>query len=70
MLEIIAAIAAIVVIVKLASNDGLSPWLWGGIMLLLAFASIVLIPLPYLRILIAGIVTFCAMIGYKVAYNK
>lgn len=70
MLEIIVAIMLIVLIVKVADRDGQSTLLWGAVTFVAAAACIALIPLPFLRLGIAGLIVFAAMIGYKTAFNK
>jgi hypothetical protein len=70
MLELILAVMAIVAVVKIASADGQSGLLWGSVMFVLLVACIALIPLPMLRIGIAGVLAFIAMFAYKVVANK
>jgi hypothetical protein len=65
MLEIIMVVALIVLMAKIASIDQRSPLIWGAVTLVFCGASLV-IPIPYLRILIAGAVVFVAMIVAKV----
>lgn len=69
MLEILLIVAVVVAIAKIAAADDQSAVMWGVIAVVICGLSL-LIPLPFLRILLAGIVTFCAMIGYKMATNK
>jgi hypothetical protein len=69
MLELLVAIALIVAMAKIASADDQSPIVWGA----LTGAIIVgcfFIPLPFLRLGIAFVVAFVAMIGYKVVRNR
>jgi hypothetical protein len=66
MLEIIVAIAAIVAIVKIADADGQTPWVWGLVTFGLIALSMV-IPLPFIRVLIAAVAAFVLMIVKKVA---
>jgi hypothetical protein len=70
MLELIGAIAVVVVMAKIASNDNQKTGLWVGISILIVAACIFLIPLPFLRLLIAFVACFVAMIGYKMATNS
>ncbi len=65
MLEIALGIGLCVSMAKIASADGRNGFLWGLITFGLCAASW-LIPIPYLRMLIAGIVVFIAMIAVKV----
>jgi hypothetical protein len=64
MFEIILAIGACVVVGKIASADGRSALIWGLITAGICCASLV-IPIPFLRILIAFGVAFGAMIAVK-----
>jgi hypothetical protein len=70
MFELIVAILLIVAMLKIANADNQSPVLWGGVTFLVAAACIALIPLPFIRLGIAGVVVFLAMIGYKAATNS
>ena len=62
MFELILAIAACVAMAKIASADNKSPIIWAVATFALCVLSI-LIPLPYVRVLIAFIVAFVAMIA-------
>jgi hypothetical protein len=64
MFEIGLAIATCVGMGKIADADGRSPILWGTITLGLCLASL-LIPLPFLRMLLAGVVAFIALMVAK-----
>ena len=66
MLEIIVGIAAIVAMAKIADADDQSALLWGLITFALIVASLMLIPLPLIRVGIAFVVAIIAMIIYKV----
>ena len=70
MLEIIVGVLLVVAIVKIADADDQSAGLWGGITVLAVLAAFFFIPLPFLRVGIAGIVVFLSMIGYKVAASR
>ena len=71
MFELIMGVLAVVAVAKVASADDQSPVLWGAVMLLLGIGSIVLLPsLPFLRIGLAFVLTFVAMIGYKVYADR
>ena len=64
MFEIIVAIGVCVVMAKIASEDDLPGAMWFLITFLLCVASVA-IPLPFIRVLIAGVVSFSVMIVYK-----
>jgi hypothetical protein len=64
MIEIFLAIAASVAMGKIADADGRSPIVW-GIITLATCAGSFAIPLPFLRILLAFIVAFVAMMVAK-----
>lgn len=70
MLEILLAAAVIAGMYKIADADDQKPWLWAGVTLLLCIVSILFVPLPFLRLLIAGVVAFVLMIGYKVVTKQ
>lgn len=70
MLEIVLLIAVCVSVAKMASNDGQSGGLFGGITMLIALGLIVTMPFPFLRVLLAGAIGVVALIGYRVAFNK
>ncbi|MBI1336473.1 MAG: hypothetical protein GC164_05875 [Phycisphaera sp.] len=69
MLEIILGIGACVVMAKVASADDQSGVLWFFVTFALCIGAL-FIPLPFIRMLIAGIVAFVAMVGYKVMTNR
>ena len=70
MLELIVGILAVIAMVKIASADDQSPWIWGAITFALFIACVFLIPLPFLRVGIAFGLAFIGMITYKVAANR
>jgi hypothetical protein len=70
MIEIFVSIMAVVAMVKIASADDQSPWLWGAATVALCVACIQLIPMPFLRIGIAFGLAFIGMIAYKVAADR
>jgi len=70
MLEIIALIVIAGGIGKVASADGQSAIVWGGVTFLLGIAFVWLVPLPFLRMLAAGIAAFMLFIAYKVIAKK
>ena len=70
MFELILIAIMVGAIVKIASADDQSPLAWGGVALLLGIACCMIVPFPFIRVLLAGMLTFGAMIGYKVMANK
>ena len=66
MIEIVLGIALCVLMAKIADADGQSAFLWGGVTLVLCLLSL-LIPIPFLRFLMAGVVAFIAMLAVKMA---
>lgn len=69
MLEIILAILLCGIMYKIADQEQLSGVAWGGLTMLVCVAS-VFVPLPYLRVIIAGVAMFVAMIIYKIVARK
>lgn len=69
MLEILLVVAAVVAMGKIAAADDRSAMLWGAITLLTCFASVV-IPLPFVRVVIACVVVFIAMIVAKAIADR
>ena len=69
MLEIIVGIMAVVAMAKVASADNQSPIIWGSVTFVLVIACL-FIPMPFLRVGLAFVLAFVAMIGYKVATNR
>lgn len=61
MFEIALAIGLVVVIVKVADNEGQPTFVWGLLTTLACIGSMFLIPWPFLRVLGAGILVFIAM---------
>jgi hypothetical protein len=70
MFEIIVSILAVVAIVKIASADDQSPWLWGSVTFGLCILCIMFIPLPFLRVGAAFVLAFVGMIAYKVVSDR
>ncbi|MFG0250847.1 MAG: hypothetical protein ACF8OB_18320 [Phycisphaeraceae bacterium JB051] len=64
MLEIFLGVAVCIAAMKVADADGMSGGMWFGIAFLICFLSL-FIPLPFIRMIIAGGLVICAMIGYK-----
>lgn len=65
MFELIFGFAVCVAVGKLAEKNGGSAIVWGGMTFVLCLVSM-LIPLPYLRMLVAG----CASLVANVALNS
>lgn len=63
-MEFVIVIAAIVAMAKIADADGRSSIVWGTITFVICAASFA-IPLPFLRILLAFIAAFIAMMVAK-----
>ncbi len=64
MFELIMIVALIVFMYRLAEHENMAGWLWG----LITFAvcgGAMFIPLPYVRVVIAGAVAFGAMFAFK-----
>ena len=68
-IEPVLFIVVIVLMVRIASADDQSPWLWGAVAFAVCFLAF-FIPLPYFRVLLAAGVTYGLMLGYKIAFNK
>jgi succinate-acetate transporter protein len=64
MIEIGLAVAACILMSKIADAEGRSTLVWGTLTLLLCVGSLA-IPLPFLRILLAGVVAFIALMVAK-----
>ena len=67
MLELILAVILVVTMSRIADADGQSPLLWGMVALAVSFLCYFFIPLPFGRMLLAGVITFVAMTAYKMA---
>ncbi len=65
MLELLVAAGMIGVMAKIADADGQSAVIWGAVTLGLIVLSM-FIPMPFLRLLAAGIAAFALMIVVKV----
>ena len=62
--ELVVVVAAIVVMVRVADAERRSPVIWGAITFGLCFLSF-MIPLPFLRVGIALVVSYGAMFACK-----
>ena len=69
MLEIILIIGISVMMGRLAGSEGKSGALWGFATFGVCMGSL-LIPLPFLRVLISGAAVFVAMIYYSITKSK
>jgi hypothetical protein len=70
MIELFAGFMLILSMVKIADHDNQSPLLWGIVTFLITAACISLIPIPFIRIGIAGLLVFVGMIGYKTIADR
>jgi hypothetical protein len=68
-LELIVGVMAVVAMGKIASADNQSPILWGSVTLLFVIGCM-FIPMPFLRVGLAFILAFVAMIGFKVMASR
>ena len=64
MFEILLIVGVISIMAKIANADDQSAILWGVVTGGLCLLSL-LIPIPFGRILIAGVLAFVLMMGYK-----
>ena len=69
MLEVALGIGMCVIIGKIADADGQSGIIWGAVTFLLCFGSLAM-PLPFLRILIAGVAAIALMIAWKAVARR
>ena len=69
MIEVGLGIAACFAVAKVASVENESGIIWGAITFLLCAVSL-LVPLPFLRIFIAGLLAFVLMIVYKMTRGR
>lgn len=65
MLEILAAVGLVVAMAKIADADHQSVSTWVAVTIAVSIGCIVLIPLPFLRLGVAGVVTFVLMMIAK-----
>jgi hypothetical protein len=61
MFELLLVAAACIGMARVAEEDQKSGLMWGGITFVLCVVSMAVIPLPFLRILIAGVAAFIIM---------
>jgi len=69
MLEIFLYIVLVAVLIKIALVDNRSPFLWGAIAVGVCAATLY-IPLPHLRVLIAGVLCILVMTGAKIVLRQ
>lgn len=69
MIEIVIGIAAVVAMVRIADAEEQSRLLWGSVTVGLTILSL-LLPLPIVRVALAGILAFVAMFVYKIVANR
>ena len=67
MFELIMMVILVITMSRIADADGQSPLVWGMVALLVSFLCYFMIPLPFGRMLLAGVITFVAMTAYKMA---
>jgi hypothetical protein len=70
MIEIILGIVMCVAMAKIASADDQSGILWGVLSFVILLGCGMVIPWPYVRVLIAGGAAFVAMIGWKMIADR
>ena len=66
MLEILLGIGVCISMAKIADADDQSATIWFCVTFALCVLSALVIPLPFIRFMIAGAAAFGLMIGYKV----
>ncbi len=69
MIELLLGIGLCIVMARIASADNQSAILWGCITGVVCLGSL-LLPWPYLRFLIAGVLVFITMIAVKALRNR
>jgi uncharacterized membrane protein YgdD (TMEM256/DUF423 family) len=65
MLELLLLVALVIAMGKVADAENRSPMLWGGLTLLVGIASFFVVPIPFARLLIVGVVMFAGMMVAK-----
>ena len=60
----------VVIIAKIASMHRQEPVLWGAIALIVGFLAVFFINLPYLQLLLAGVVCYILLRTYKSVVSK
>jgi hypothetical protein len=69
-MELILGIVLCFAMAKIASADDQSGILWGVLTFVILLGCGMLIPWPFVRVLIAGAVTFVAMIAWKAVADR
>lgn len=64
-LELALLVAICVIMGKVASASNCHPWAWGGITLVVAIACLFLLDWPFLRLMLAAILSFVALTLYR-----
>jgi hypothetical protein len=70
MIELLIIIALIVGISRMAEADNMSGVKWGAITMLACIVAVAIIPLPFIRVLIAGVGVFAGMVAVKGAASR
>ena len=65
MLELALLIAICVIMGKVAAASNCNGWAWGGITLAIAIGCLFLLNWPFLRLMLAAILSFVAMTVYR-----
>lgn len=55
---------AVVAMVRIASHEDLSPWVWGTVGFAICFLCLLVIPLAYLNVLIGLVLSVVAMMAW------
>lgn len=69
MLELLLFILMVITIARIATADGQSAIVWGGVALGLGILCLA-VPLPYGRVLLAAVLSVAGMVAYKVVANR
>ena len=70
MLEILLMIILAGGMAKIADSEGQSGIIWGGVTVLAEILTLMFVPLPFLRVLGAAVITFVGYVIYKVVAKK
>jgi hypothetical protein len=69
-MEFILGIVMCFAVAKIASADDQSGILWGILAFVILLGSCMVIPWPFVRVLIAGVAAFVAMIAWKAIADR
>ena len=69
MIEILIGVAAVIAMIRIADAEEQSRLIWGSVTVGLMILSL-LLPLPMVRVALAGILAFVAMFVYKIVANR